>query len=142
MTLRAVTILTMEDNPTDVMIMREALSNSKVRINLQVVVDGIAGMAYLRRTGEHANSPRPDLILMDLNMPRKDGHEVLAEIKSDPCLCSIPVVVLTTSQAESDVTRAYGAHANCYIRKPVDFARFVEVVRGIEHFWFTVVALP
>ena len=142
MTLRTANLLIMEDNPTDVMIMQEALTHFKVRINLHVASDGVAGLAYLRRMGEHANAPRPDLILLDLNMPRKDGHEVLAEIKSDPTLCSIPVVVLTTSQAEDDVAHAYGAHVNCYIRKPVDFARFVEVVRSIEHFWFTVVALP
>ena len=142
MTLRTANLLIMEDNPTDVMIMQEALTHFKVRINLHVASDGVAGLAYLRCMGEHANAPRPDLILLDLNMPRKDGHEVLAEIKSDPTLCSIPVVVLTTSQAEDDVAHAYGAHVNCYIRKPVDFARFVEVVRSIEHFWFTVVALP
>jgi len=142
MTLRTATILIMEDNPTDVMIMQEALTNFKVRINLHVVGDGVAGLAYLRRLGAHANAPRPDLILLDLNMPRKDGHEVLAEIKTDESLSSIPVVVLTTSQAEDDLARAYGAHVNCYIRKPVDFARFVEVVRSIEHFWFTVVTLP
>jgi len=142
MTLRTVTILIMEDNPTDVMIMQEALTNFKVRINLHVVGDGVAGLAYLRRLGAHANAPRPDLILLDLNMPRKDGHEVLAEIKTDESLSSIPVVVLTTSQAEDDLARAYGAHVNCYIRKPVDFARFVVVVRSIEHFWFTVVTLP
>ncbi len=142
MTLRTATILIMEDNPTDVMIMQEALTNFKVRINLHVVGDGVAGLAYLRRLGAHANAPRPDLILLDLNMPRKDGHEVLAEIKTDESLSSIPVVVLTTSQAEDDLARAYGAHVNCYIRKPVDFARFVVVVRSIEHFWFTVVTLP
>lgn len=142
MTLRTVTILIIEDNPTDVMIMKEALESSKVRINLHVAHDGVEGMQYLRRMGEHADAPRPDLILLDLNMPRKDGHEVLAEIKTDESLSSIPVVVLTTSQAEDDVARAYGAHVNCYIRKPVDFARFVEVVQSIEHFWFTVVRLP
>jgi len=142
MTLRTATILIMEDNPTDVMIMQEALSNYKVRIDLHVAVDGVAGMEYLRRMGKHANAPRPDLILLDLNMPRKNGHEVLAEIKSDASLSSIPVVVLTTSQAEDDVARAYGAHVNCYIRKPVDFTRFVEIIHSIEHFWFTVVALP
>ena len=142
MTLRTATILIMEDNPTDVMIMQEALSNYKVRIDLHVAVDGVAGMEYLRRMGGHANAPRPDLILLDLNMPRKNGHEVLAEIKSDASLSSIPVVVLTTSSAEDDVARAYGAHVNCYIRKPVDFTRFVEIIHSIEHFWFTVVALP
>jgi len=142
MTQRTATILIMEDNPTDVMIMQEALTNAKVRINLHVASDGVAGLEYLRRMGAHANAVRPDLILLDLNMPRKDGHEVLAEIKADASLSSIPVVVLTTSQAEDDVARAYGAHVNCYVRKPVDFARFVEVIKSIEHFWFTVVTLP
>jgi len=106
MTLRTATILIMEDNPTDVMIMQEALANYRVRIDLHVAVDGVAGLEYLRRMGGHANAPRPDLILLDLNMPRKNGHEVLAEIKSDASLSSIPVVVLTTSQAEDDVARA------------------------------------
>jgi len=142
MTQRTATILIMEDNPTDVMIMQEALTNAKVRINLHVASDGVAGLEYLRRMGAHANAVRPDLIFLDLNMPRKDGHEVLAEIKADASLSSIPVVVLTTSQAEDDVARAYGAHVNCYVRKPVDFARFVEVIKSIEHFWFTVVTLP
>ena len=142
MTQRTATILIMEDNPTDVMIMQEALTNAKVRINLHVASDGVAGLEYLRRMGAHANAVRPDLIFLDLNMPRKDGHEVLAEIKADASLSSIPVVVLTTSQAEDDVARAYGAHVNCYVRKPVDFARFVEVIKSLEHFWFTVVTLP
>ncbi len=142
MTLRAVTILIMEDNPSDVMIMREALAHAKVRIKLHVACDGVAGLEFLRRMGAHANAPRPDLILLDLNMPRKDGHEVLAEVKADESLRRIPVVVLTTSQAEDDVARAYGAHVNCYIRKPVDFDRLTEVVKSIEDFWFTVVTLP
>lgn len=142
MTLRTATILIMEDNPTDVMIMQEALTNAKVRINLHVASDGVAGLEYLRRMGEHANAVRPDLILLDLNMPRKDGHEVLAEIKADTSLSGIPVVILTTSQAEDDVARAYAGHVNCYIRKPLDFGRFVEVIKSIEHFWFTVVTLP
>jgi len=139
--LPTATILIMEDNATDVMIMEEALENHKLRVNLHVARDGVEGLQYLRRMGVHANAPRPDLILLDLNMPRKNGHEVLAEVKSDELLRSIPVVVLTTSKAEDDVARAYGAHVNCYIRKPVDFDRFVDVVRSIEHFWFSVVTL-
>jgi len=142
MTPRTVTILIIEDNPTDVMIMQEALSSAKVRINLHVAHDGVAGLEFLLRRGDHAEAPRPDLILLDLNMPRKNGHEVLAEIKADETLRNIPVVVLTTSPAENDVARAYGAHVNCYIRKPADFDRFVEVVQSIEHFWFSVVTLP
>jgi CheY-like chemotaxis protein len=140
--LRAVTVLIMEDNPTDLMIMREALADAKLHIELHVATDGVAGLEFLRRVGVHAKAPRPDLILLDLNMPRKDGHEVLVEVKADESLRSIPVVVLTTSQAEDDVARAYGAHVNCYIRKPVDFERLTEVVKSIEDFWFTVVTMP
>ena len=142
MGIRTVSILAIEDNPTDVMLMREALANAKLHIDLQVVHDGVAGLEFLRRLGTHAQAPRPDLVLLDLNLPRKSGLEVLAEIKSDESLRAIPVVMLTTSQAEDDLARAYAAHVNCYIRKPVDFERFAEVVKNIEDFWFTVVTLP
>ena len=135
-------ILIAEDNPTDVMIMREAMESAKFKIELHVVVDGVQALRFLRRMGSYKDSPRPDLILLDLNMPRKNGHEVLAEIKVDPEFKNIPVVMLTTSQAEDDLARAYANHVNCYIRKPVDFENFVEVVRGIEQFWFTIVTLP
>jgi len=140
--IRTVNILMMEDNPTDVMLMREALANAKLRVDLHVAQDGVVGLEFLRRMGEHARAPRPDLILLDLNMPRNSGLEVLAELKADASLCSIPVVILTTSRAEDDVARAYAAHVNCYICKPMDFACFREIVRGIEDFWFTIVTLP
>jgi len=113
-----------------------------VRNNLHVAIDGVEAMAFLRREGKYANVPKPDLILLDLNLPKKDGREVLAEIKSDEHLRSIPVVILTTSQAEEDILRTYNLHANCYITKPVNFDRFVEVLRCIENFWLTIVKLP
>ncbi len=135
-------ILIAEDNPTDVMIMREAMEGAKLRLELHAVSDGVAALEFLRRMGSNKDAPRPDLILLDLNMPRKNGHEVLAEIKIDPEFKGIPVVMLTTSQAEDDLAKAYSNHVNCYIRKPLDFENFVEVVRSIEQFWFTVVTLP
>jgi chemotaxis family two-component system response regulator Rcp1 len=135
-------ILIAEDNPTDVMIMREAMEGAKVHLELHAVSDGVAALEFLRRIGTNQDAPRPDLILLDLNMPRKNGHEVLAEIKIDPAFKRIPVVMLTTSQAEDDLVKAYANHVNCYIRKPVDFDNFVDVVRSIEQFWFTVVTLP
>lgn len=140
--LRPIEILLVEDSPTDVLMTREALQYGKILNNLHVVENGVDAMSFLRRQGTHATAPRPDVILLDLNLPRKDGREVLAEIKADPALKIIPVVVLTTSKAEEDVLKAYGLHANCYITKPVDFPRFAEVVRSIEQFWFTVVTLP
>jgi len=140
--LRAIEILLVEDSPTDVLMTEEALKYAKVLNNLHVVENGVDAMAFLRGEGPHAGAPRPDLILLDLNLPRKDGREVLADIKADPVLKIIPVVVLTTSKAEEDVVKAYGLHANCYVTKPVDFASFAEVVRSIEQFWFTVVTLP
>lgn len=140
--LRPIEILMVEDSPTDVLITQEALEQAKVRNHLHVVEDGVEAMAFLRKEGQYTQVPRPDLILLDLNLPRKDGREVLAEIKADASLKTIPVVILTTSKAEEDVLKAYGLHANCYITKPVDFTRFIEVVRAIEHFWFTVVTLP
>ena len=142
MSLKPITILVVDDSPTDIMIMREALTTTKVQVDLHTACDGVAALEFLRRMGPHAQAPRPDLVLLDLNMPRKTGHEVLAEIKADESLRTIPVVVLTTSQSEDDVALAYAAHVNCYIRKPVDFDKFVTVVKSIEAFWFTVVALP
>ncbi len=137
-----INILLADDSPTDVMLTREALAHAKVLNTLHVVEDGVEAMAFLRGEGRHAATVRPDLILLDLNMPRKNGLEVLAEIKADEFLRTIPVVILTTSRAEADIMKAYGSHANCYITKPVDFEAFAEVVRAIEGFWFTVVTLP
>jgi CheY-like chemotaxis protein len=135
-------ILLVEDSPSDVLMTREALASAKVLNNLHVVEDGVEAMEFLRRRGAYAHLPRPHLILLDLNLPRKNGREVLAEIKSDPSLKSIPVVVLTTSKAEEDVLHAYGLHANCYVTKPVDFGNFATVIRSIQNFWFKVVTLP
>lgn len=135
-------ILLVEDNEGDARLAIEALKDSKVRNNLYYVKDGVEAMAFLQRQGEHAGMPPPDLILLDLNLPRKDGREVLAEIKEDPELRMIPVVVLTTSQAERDLAETYGLHANAFITKPLDLDRFVEVVQAIENFWFTIVKLP
>ena len=141
-TPKQVEILLVEDSSTDRLIAIEALSQSRVLNNLHTVDDGVDAMDFLRRRGKFANAPRPDLIILDLNLPRKDGREVLAEIKRDALLLMIPVVVLTTSQAEADIAKAYGSHANCYIAKPMDFQRFLEIVASIEHFWFEVVTLP
>lgn len=140
--MRPINILLIEDSPTDVLITREALESAKVINNLQVAEDGVEALAILRRQGRYADSLRPDLILLDLNLPRKDGREVLHEVKNDDRLKMIPVVVLTTSKAEEDVSKAYGQHANCYITKPVDFAEFATVIKSIERFWFAVVTLP
>ena len=120
----------------------EALRDAKVRNRLWAVEDGVEALDFLHRRGEHADAPRPDLILLDLNLPRKDGREVLREIKEEDALKRIPVVILTTSRSEEDVLRTYNLHANCYISKPVDFNRFMEVVKSIEEFWLTVVTLP
>jgi CheY-like chemotaxis protein len=139
---KAICILMVEDNPTDVMITKEALEHAKVLNSLHVVEDGIEALDFLHHRGKHTKAPHPDLILLDLNMPRKNGQEVLAEIKADNRLKHIPVVVLTTSKAEEDVMKAYGLHANCYVIKPVDFDVFAEVVRSIQQFWFSVVTLP
>jgi CheY-like chemotaxis protein len=135
---RPIEILLVEDNPGDVRLTLEALRDSKVRNNLQVARDGVEALEFLRRT----DAVRPDLILLDLNLPRKDGREVLAEIKADPLLKTIPVVVLTTSRAEQDVLRSYELQANCYITKPVDLDQFITVVKSIEDFWLTIVSLP
>lgn len=141
-TTRPVEILLVEDNPGDVRLTREALREGKVRNNLHVASDGVEAIAFLRREGPYAEAVRPDLILLDLNLPRKGGREVLEEIKADPGLRYIPVVVLTSSQAEQDIVRAYDLHANCYVTKPVDLDQFIHVVRSIEDFWFTIVKLP
>lgn len=139
---RPIEILLVEDNPGDVRLTQEALKDGKVRNNLHVVEDGVAAMAFMRQEGQYANVPRPDLILLDLNLPRKDGREVLAEIKADEGLKRIPVIVLTTSQAEEDICKAYGLNANCYIAKPVDLDQFITVIKSIEDFWLTIVKLP
>lgn len=139
---RPVEILLVEDSPTDVLLATEALQHAKLINNLHVAKDGVAALEYLERKAPYEHAARPDLILLDLNLPRKDGRQVLAEIKANPVLKHIPVVVLTTSKAEEDVLEAYGSHANCYITKPVDFAQFVNVVRQVESFWFAVVTLP
>jgi two-component system, chemotaxis family, response regulator Rcp1 len=139
---RPIEILLVEDSATDVLLAEEALHEAKMRNNLYVVKDGVEAMAFLRKEGKYADVPRPDLVLLDLNMPRKDGREVLAEVKADDHLKNIPIVVLTTSHAQEDVLKAYGLHANCYISKPVDFEQFTNVVRAIDQFWFTVVTLP
>ena len=139
---RPIEILLAEDSSTDVLLTKAALKHAKMSNNLHVVKDGVEVMAFLRKEGQYADAPRPDLILLDLNMPRKDGREVLTEVKADDDFKSIPVVILTTSQAQEDVIKAYGLHANCYISKPVDFEQFTNVVRAIDNFWFTIVTLP
>ncbi len=139
---KPIEMLLVEDSPADVLITREALTQAKVWNVMHVVEDGVEAMAFLHREGAYTAAPRPDLIVLDLNLPRKNGREVLAEIKSDPALATIPVVVLTTSKADEDICRAYDLHANCYVVKPLDFGNFVEVVRSIEHFWLSIVTLP
>jgi CheY-like chemotaxis protein len=139
---RQIEILMVEDSPIDVMMAREALEQAKVLNNLSIAENGVEAMSFLRREGKYVKAPRPDLIFLDLNMPRKDGREVLHELKEDPELRLIPVVVLTTSKAEEDILKSYGLHANCYITKPVDFDRFAEVVKTVQDFWFSVVTLP
>ena len=137
-----VEILLVEDNPGDVRLTREALKEGKVYSNLYWVKDGVEAMDFLRRKGRHAGAVRPDIVLLDLNLPKKDGREVLEEIKTDEDLKRIPVVVLTTSKAEEDVLRTYNLHANCYVTKPVDLEKFIVVVKSIDRFWLTVVTLP
>ena len=139
---RPIEILLVEDNPGDVRLTQEALREGKVRNHLHVAADGVEAMAFLRREGQHAHAPQPDLILLDLNLPKKSGREVLAEIKEDPELRRIPVVILTVSKAEEDVLKSYNLHANCYITKPVNLDQFLAVVKSIEDFWLTVVMLP
>jgi CheY-like chemotaxis protein len=141
-TLNVIDVLLVEDDPGDVLMTREAFEHHRISNTLHVVDDGVEAIQFLRKEGRFADVPRPGLILLDLNLPRKDGREVLAEIKSDENLCDIPVVVLTTSSAEQDVLRSYKLHANAYVTKPVNFHRFVEVVRQIDQFFVTIVTLP
>ena len=139
---QAIQVLLVEDSPGDIRLTQEALKDAKIHINLHVVRDGEQAMSFLMREGEYANAPRPDLILLDLNLPKKDGREVLQEIKESPTLKIIPVVILTTSAAEADILRSYLLHANCYITKPVSLDGFLTVVKSIEDFWMSVVRLP
>jgi CheY-like chemotaxis protein len=140
--LRPIEILLVEDNPGDADLAREALESSKIRSNLHVVVDGQEAMDLLHQSGKYSAAPRPDLILLDLNLPRKDGREVLAEIKMDEDLKRTPVVILTISKAEEDILKSYNLHANCFITKPIDLHQFLHVVKSIEDFWLTIVKLP
>ncbi|RKP43905.1 response regulator [Trinickia fusca] len=135
-------ILLVEDSPTDVMLTLEAMEQYKVANPLDIVEDGVEAMTYLKREGKYADASRPGLIILDLNLPRKSGREVLRDLKSDPEFMNIPVVILTTSKSEEDVARSYGLHANCYVTKPVDFNKFIDVVHSINEFWFGVVTLP
>lgn len=139
---RPIEILLVEDNPGDVRLTQEALKAGKIANHLSVVEDGERALEFLRQAGRYHDTARPDLILLDLNLPRKDGRELLTDIKQDPVLRKIPVVVLTTSQADEDICRAYSLNCNCYVTKPVNFDQFVEVVKSIQDFWFTVVTLP
>lgn len=140
--MRPIEILLVEDNPGDVRLTVEALRESKITNNLSVASNGEEALHFLLQTGRYAGAPRPDVILLDLNLPRKNGHEVLEEIKLEPDLKRIPVVILTTSNADQDILRSYNLHANCYITKPVDLEQFMTVVRSIENFWFSIVTLP
>ena len=135
-------ILLVDDSPEDVDLTREALESTKIANNLAVVYDGVEALAYLRKQGKYADVSRPSLILLDLNMPKKDGRQVLDEIKHDPNLKDIPVVILTTSRDEEDILKAYKLHANCYVKKPVNMSEFMKVVKSIDHFWFAIVELP
>ena len=139
---KTVEILLAEDNPGDVMLTKKALEQGKLANNLNVVTDGVETLAYLRQEGKYADKPRPDLVLLDLNMPRKDGQDVLKELQDDADLCRIPVVVLTSSESEEDIARSYELNANAYLTKPVDFDGFTEIVNRMENFWFKVVKLP
>jgi len=139
---KSIEVLLVEDNEGDARLAREALREGKIRNTIHHVSDGVEAMAFLRRQGRYRDAPRPDLVLLDLNLPRKDGREVLAEVKTDDSLKRIPVVILTVSSAEEDVLRSYNLHANCYITKPIDFVQFMKVVRSIEEFWLTIVKLP
>ena len=139
---RPIEILLVEDSPADVDLTVEALNDAKVRNHLSVVSDGVEALAFLRREGKYAEARPPDLVLLDLNLPKKDGREVLAEIKADPRLRRIPVVILTTSEAEQDILKSYDLHANCYVTKPVDLDRFITVVKSIEDFWLAIVTRP
>jgi CheY-like chemotaxis protein len=140
--LNVIDVLLVEDDPGDVLMTREAFEHHKLANKLHVVTDGVEAVKFLRREAPYEDAPRPGLVLLDLNLPRKDGREVLEDIKSDPDLCDIPIVVLTTSAAEEDILRSYKSHANAYVTKPVDFRRFLEIVRQIDQFFVTVVSLP
>ncbi len=140
--VQPIEILLVEDNPGDVRLTKESLRESKIHNNLSVAEDGEQALAFLRREGAYRDAPRPDIILLDLNLPKKDGREVLAEIKADPMLRRIPVVVLTMSKAEEDILNVYDLHANCFITKPIDLNEFMETVKTFEDFWFTIVRLP
>jgi CheY-like chemotaxis protein len=140
--LKPIDVLLVEDDPGDTLMIKEAFADNKVRNRLSCVSDGVEALAFLRREGPFAEAPRPDLVLLDLNLPRKDGREVLEEVKADPELRTIPVVILTTSEAEEDILRSYSLHANAYVTKPVDFERFIAVVRQIDDFFVEVVRLP
>jgi two-component system, chemotaxis family, response regulator Rcp1 len=140
--VQPIEILLVEDSPADVRLTFEALKEEKIYNNLHVVTDGVEAIAFLRREGKYAKAVRPDLILLDLNLPKKDGREVLKEIKSDDDLKAIPVVVLTVSKSEEDILKSYNLHANCYINKPVDLNQFMKVIRSIQEFWLTIVKLP
>ncbi|HXF78672.1 MAG TPA: response regulator [Usitatibacter sp.] len=137
-----VEILLVEDNPGDHRLTKEALHEGKVYNNLHWVTDGVEAIEFLKQRGKHAKAPRPDIILLDLNLPKKDGRQVLSEIKQDPSLRAIPVVILTTSKAEEDVLKSYDLHANCYVTKPVDLEKFIVVIQSIDRFWLSVVTLP
>jgi len=140
--LQFVEILLVEDNPADIRLTTEALKEQKMYNSLNVVTDGVEAMAYLRKEGKYSAAKRPDLVLLDLNLPKKDGREVLKDIKTDESLKAIPVVVLTVSKSEEDILKSYNLHANCYITKPVDLAQFLKVAKSVQEFWFTMVKLP
>jgi chemotaxis family two-component system response regulator Rcp1 len=140
--MKSVEILLVEDNPADIRLTQEVLKGSKIRNTLNIAVDGVEALEFLKKEGKFKNVAHPDIILLDLNLPRKDGREVLTEIKADPILKLIPVVILTTSEAEQDIMKTYALHANCYITKPVDFDQFIKVVKSIEDFWLNIVKLP
>ena len=139
---KIIDILLVEDNPGDVRLAQEALKESKVRNQLHIVNDGMAATDFLFKRNDYKDAPRPDLIILDLNLPKKDGREVLAEIKADENLKRIPIVIFTTSKAEEDILKTYNLHANCYITKPLNFDKFMEVIKSIEDFWLTIVKLP
>jgi len=140
--VRPVDILLVEDNPGDARLTKEALKDAKLKVNLHVVGDGVEAMAFMRKEGKYETTPVVDLVLLDLNLPKKDGRQVLSELKTDPVLRRTPVVIVTTSKAEEDIVRTYDLHANCYVTKPLDLDQFVSMVQSIEHFWLTIVKLP
>lgn len=139
---KPIQILLVEDNPDDIVLTREAIGDARIANELNAVMDGEAAMAYLRKEGEFADAPRPDIVILDLNLPKKDGREVLREIRAEPNLTSLPIIVLSTSGAEDDIVGAYAEHVNAYIQKPVDFDEFLRVVRSMEEFWLSIVKLP